>query len=57
MMMNRIVIPIHDHQGQIVAYCGRAVNDDQIEKEGKYKLPVNFVKSEVVCNLHRKKKL
>ena len=45
MMKNIIVIPIHDHQGQLVAYCGKAVNDDQIEKEGKYKMPVNFAKS------------
>ena len=55
MMKDRIVIPGHDHQGQLVAYCGRAVTDDQIVKEGKYKLPVNFVKSEVVYNLHRQK--
>ncbi|KKL48840.1 hypothetical protein LCGC14_2321480, partial [marine sediment metagenome] len=55
MMKDRIVIPIHDHQGQLVAYCGRAVNDDQVEKEGKYKLPPNFVKSEVVYNLHHQK--
>ena len=55
MMKDRIVIPIHDHQGQLVAYCGRAVDDGQIEQEGKYKLPVNFVKSEVVYNLHRQK--
>ncbi len=53
MMKGRIVIPIHDHQEQLVAYCGRAVNDDQIEQEGKYKMPANFVKSEVVYNLHR----
>lgn len=55
MMKGRIVIPIHDHLGQLVAYCGRAVNDDQIEKEGKYKLPMKFVKSGVVYNLHCQK--
>ena len=55
MMKDRIVIPIHDDQGQLVAYCGRAVNDEQIEAEGKYKMPVNFIKSEVVYNLHRQK--
>ncbi len=44
MMKDRIVIPVHDHQGQLGAYCGRVVNDDQIEQEGKYKLPVNLVK-------------
>ncbi len=55
MMKDRIVIPIHDHQGQLVAYCGRAANEEQIEKEGKYMMPPNFVKSEVVYNLHRQK--
>ncbi len=34
---------------------GRAVNDEHIEQEGKFKLPANFVKSEVVYNLHRQK--
>jgi len=53
---NRIAIPIHDDLGQLVAYCGRAVNKKQIRKEGKYKLPKNFSKSEVVYNLHRQPK-
>jgi len=53
---NRIAIPIHDHLGQLVAYCGRATNKNQIRKEGKYKLPANFSKSEVVYNLHRQPK-
>lgn len=53
---NRIAIPIHDHSGQLVAYCGRAINKSQIKKEGKYKLPANFIKSDVVYNLHRQKK-
>ena len=53
---NRIAIPIHDHFGQLVAYCGRAIDKSQIRKEGKYKMPANFVKSEVVYNLHRQPK-
>ena len=52
----RIAIPIHDHSGQLVAYCGRAVSNSQIKEEGKYKLPGNFIKSDVVYNLHRQKK-
>lgn len=51
-MKNRIAIPIHNTDGQLVAYCGRAVTDGQIEKDGKYKLPSNFNKSMVVYNLH-----
>jgi len=53
MMNGRIAIPIHNEQGQLVAYCGRAVTQEQIENEGKYKQPPNFVKTAVVYNLHR----
>ena len=52
-MAGRIAIPIHDRLGRLVAYCGRAVNQTQIEEEGKYKLPPNFMKLDVVYNLHR----
>ena len=53
---NRIAIPIHDHLGQLVAYCGRAIEKSQTRIEGKYKLPTNFIKSEVVYNLHRQQR-
>jgi DNA primase len=53
---NRIAIPIRDHLGQLVAYCGRAIDKNQIRKEGKYKMPANFTKSEVVYNLYRQPK-
>lgn len=53
MMKDRIAIPIHDDQGNLVAYCGRAITDEQIENECKYKLPPNFIKQAVVYNLHR----
>ena len=49
----RIAIPIHDDKGRLVAYCGRAVSDEQAKTEGKYKQPANFHKSAVVYNLHR----
>lgn len=52
-LKDRIAIPIHDENSNLVAYCGRAVTDDQIENEGKYKQPPKFVKSAVVYNLHR----
>jgi len=55
-MKDRIVIPIHNEADELVAYCGRAVNEKQIEKDGKYKLPPNFVKSAVVYNLNRQQK-
>jgi DNA primase len=56
MMKGRIVIPIHNELGDLVAYCGRAVSEDQAEEEGKYKLPPKFTKKAVVYNLHRAKK-
>jgi DNA primase len=52
MMAGRIVIPIHNQVGELVAYCGRAVDAKQAE-EAKYKMPGNFLKSAVVYNLHR----
>lgn len=48
-----IAIPIHNTEGQIVAYAGRAINSTQTEIEGKYKLPPGFQKMLEVYNLHR----
>lgn len=48
-MHGRIVIPIHDGNGQLVAYAGRSIDDS----EPKYKLPNGFHKSLVLYNLHR----
>lgn len=45
----RIVIPIHDDSGQLVAYAGRAVD----VSFPKYRLPRGFPKSSVLFNLHR----
>ena len=48
-MRGRIVIPIHDEHGVLLAYAGRAVDT----QEPKYKLPAGFHKSLVLYNLHR----
>jgi DNA primase len=48
-----IALPVHNKDGQIVAYVGRAVNDTQAEIDGKYKFPPRFRKSFEVYNLHR----
>jgi DNA primase len=45
----RIVIPIHNEQGELVAYAGRAINGE----EPKYRFPAGFRKSLVLFNLHR----
>jgi len=53
LMAGRICIPIHNENGELVAYAGRwpgeAVPDDQ----ERYKLPAKFHKSAVLFNLHR----
>ena len=48
-MHGRIVIPIHNERGELVAYAGRSVDGT----EPKYKLPVGFHKSQVLFNFHR----
>ena len=55
LLKERIAIPIHDEEGQLVAYCGRAIDDKDKDKKPKYKFPEGFKKSLVVYNLHRVK--
>lgn len=49
LMNGRIVIPIHNGRGEIVAYAGRAL-DDSVPK---YKFPAGFHKSLELFNLRR----
>jgi hypothetical protein len=44
-MKDRIAIPIHNADGQLVAYAGRWVGGELPEGEEKYKLPPRFKKS------------
>jgi DNA primase len=53
MMKGRWCVPIHDVEGQVVAYCGRWVGKKRPKKEPKYKMPANFRKKQVLFNLHR----
>lgn len=55
LMRGRIAIPIHDHQGVLIAYAGRAISEEMARETGKYRLPANFAKSHVVWNLNRAK--
>ena len=48
-MNGRIVIPIHNDRGELIAYAGRSIDG----AEPKYKLPPGFKKSEALFNLHR----
>ena len=45
----RLVIPIHNERGELVAYCGRALDGTQ----PRYRFPPGFAKSEFVFSLHR----
>lgn len=49
LMSGRVVIPIHDAQGRLVAYAGRALDNTP----PKYRLPAGFRKSQVLFNFHR----
>lgn len=48
-MNGRVVIPIHNERGDLIAYAGRAI---EVSKP-KYKLPAGFQKSLELFNLHR----
>jgi DNA primase len=48
-MSGRIVIPIENEAGELVAYAGRAIDGS----EPKYKLPAGFKRSQVLYNLAR----
>jgi DNA primase len=45
----RVVIPIHNERGELVAYAGRSIDGS----EPKYKLPAGFHKSAELFNFHR----
>lgn len=49
LMHGRLVIPIHNAAGQLIAYCGRSVDQSQ----PRYRLPPVFPKSEILFNMHR----
>jgi DNA primase len=53
MMHGRIVIPIHNEAGELVAYAGRWPGSDPPEGQEKYLFPPNFKKSLVLYNLQR----
>jgi 5S rRNA maturation endonuclease (ribonuclease M5) len=48
-LKGRIVFPIHNAGGELVAYAGRAVNGG----EPRYLFPGGFRKSQVIFNFHR----
>jgi DNA primase len=49
LMHGRLVVPIHNAAGELIAYCGRSVDQTQ----PRYRVPKGFAKSEVLFNMHR----
>ena len=49
LLHGRVVIPIHNEHGQLLAYAGRVIDG----AGPKYKLPAGFGKSRLLFNLHR----
>ena len=49
LMSGRVVIPIHDERGRLVAYAGRSVDG----RQPRYRFPAGFGKSQVLFNFHR----
>lgn len=48
-LSGRVVIPIHDEWGRLVAYAGRSVDG----RQPRYRFPAGFGKSQVLFNYHR----
>jgi DNA primase len=48
-LRGRMIFPIHDERGELVAYAGRVMDG----REPRYLFPPGFHKSQVVFNLHR----
>ncbi len=55
LMRQRIAVPIHDANGMLLAYAGRAVDETLATEKGKWRLPDGFKKSYVLYNLDRAK--
>lgn len=52
-MKDRICIPIHNADGELVAYAGRWPDEDTPDGEDKYRFPPRFNKLAELYNLHR----
>lgn len=50
-MRGRVVIPIHNAEGELVAYAGRVVDDE--DGREKYSFPKGFFKNLELFNFHR----
>lgn len=53
MFSGRVVVPIHNGKGELVAYGGRGLKEADIIKRGRWLLPKSFHKSLELFNHHR----
>lgn len=53
MMTGRVCFPIHNVDGELIAYSGRWASDSLPEDTPRYLLPKGFEKSKVLFNLNR----
>lgn len=53
MHAGRVVIPIHNPQGELVAYAGRSLDKQDIAQGNKYFFPPGFHKNAELFNIHR----
>lgn len=51
-MKDRIVFPIHSHDGKLIGYTGRTVLE-VTDDNPKWKLPPNLIKPKVLLNFHQ----
>lgn len=52
-MKGRWCVPLHNAEGDFIAYCGRYASEEVPEEQTKYLLPKGFKKNKVLFNLHR----
>jgi len=53
MHAGRIVIPVHNTEGQLVTYAGRSLDQSEVDEGRKYYFPRTFHKQVELYNLHR----
>ena len=51
-LRGQIAIPIHDEDGDLVAYAGRRLKPSDIREHGKYTFPKGFKKARVLYRYH-----
>jgi DNA primase len=53
MLRGMIAIPLHNRDGQLVAYAGRRLREEDIARFGKYRFPAGLHRDALLYNLHR----